>query len=119
MASQKPRIALFCGDPAEIGPELVQKLLDDPSALESAHIHLIGQKNALRVPSMVSLHDWNGLHSPPFECGLASKENGRYMLDGLKEGLGLVQAGKVDAICFTLNTYRNAASSCKPSTLCG
>lgn len=96
----KPRIALFCGDPAGIGPELVQRLLDEPSHYEHVHIELIGQKSALRETVSVSLHAWDGWHSAPFEPGLAAVDNGRYMLAGLREGLELARSGRVDALCF-------------------
>jgi len=43
----QPTIALFTGDPAGIGPELVQKLLNNPICQQAAKIILIGQKDAL------------------------------------------------------------------------
>ena len=38
-----PAIALFAGDPAGIGPELVAKLLAAPAALPPVRIRLIAQ----------------------------------------------------------------------------
>jgi 4-hydroxythreonine-4-phosphate dehydrogenase len=96
----KPRIALFSGDPAGIGPELVQKLLDEPSRYQQVHLHLIGQQAALRVPAGLTLHAWDGSLTPSFAPGLANADNGRYMLEGLRQGLALAQQAKVDAFCF-------------------
>ena len=100
MTSPKARIAIFCGDPAGIGPELVQRLLDDPKRYEHAHIHLIGQQVALKVPASVTVHTWDGLLAPPFDPGEAGASNGCYMLEGLRQGLALAQEGAVDALCF-------------------
>ncbi|MFN4963954.1 MAG: 4-hydroxythreonine-4-phosphate dehydrogenase PdxA, partial [Burkholderiales bacterium] len=95
MTSPKARIAIFCGDPAGIGPELVQRLLDDPKRYEHAHIHLIGQQVALKGPASVTVHTWDGLLAPPFDPGEAGASNGCYMLEGLRQGLALAQEGAV------------------------
>ena len=56
-------IALFTGDPAGIGPELVQKLLNNNIAQQAAKIILIGQKAASkRLPTSVGMI---GLASTP------------------------------------------------------
>ena len=47
MSKSKPTIALFTGDPAGIGPELVEKLLHRSATSEKANIILIGQKTPL------------------------------------------------------------------------
>jgi len=100
MSTLKPTIALFTGDPAGIGPELVAKLLQSTGIAEKANILLIGQKNAFDIPSFVEVHTWSGLHALPFQPGHAGVENGKYMLAGLTEGVHLVTAGKADALCF-------------------
>ena len=41
---KKPRIALFAGDPAGIGPEIVAKLLAEPETTRSADVLLIAGK---------------------------------------------------------------------------
>ena len=41
---KKPHIALFAGDPAGIGPELIEKLLQDAQHAGKAQISLIGQR---------------------------------------------------------------------------
>ena len=98
-------IALFTGDPAGIGAELVQKLLDQPALRPSANILLIGQQAAIRATADVRWHPWSGMDATAFEPGMANARNGRYMLDALAEGVQLVADGKADAFCFApLNT---------------
>jgi len=43
---KKPTIALFAGDPAGVGPELIARLLDDGTAAERADILLIGSRES-------------------------------------------------------------------------
>ena len=96
----KPTIALFTGDPAGIGPELVDKLLADPGILAKADIILIGQRGQVRVPHGVRWHDWAGADAPAFPRAQATADNGRYMLQGLEVGARLAQSGAADALCF-------------------
>lgn len=95
-----PTVALFTGDPAGIGPELVAALLNDPSWEKSAEVILIAQEGALRVPEEISWHDWPGKHASVFPPGIANADNGRFMLQALAEGVELVMSGKADAFCF-------------------
>lgn len=96
----KPTIALFSGDPAGIGPELVEKLLADPATLNRAHVLLIGQRGQLRVPEGVQWQDWVGVDAPAFERAQARADNGRFMLQGLEFGAKLAASGQADAFCF-------------------
>ena len=96
----KPTIALFTGDPAGIGPELVDKLLADPGTLAKADVILIGQRGQVRVPDGVRWHDWAGADAPAFPRAQATADNGRYMLQGLEVGARLAQSGAADALCF-------------------
>ena len=96
----KPTIALFTGDPAGIGPELVEKLLADPGTLARADIVLIGQRGQIQVPPAVRWHDWAGADAPAFERAQARADNGRYMLQGLEAGARLAASGAADAFCF-------------------
>ena len=64
MSQSKPTIALFTGDPAGIGPELIEKLLSRSDTQEKANIILIGQKNAFDFPSYVKVHNWSGFNAP-------------------------------------------------------
>lgn len=96
----KPTIALFAGDPAGIGPELVAKLLADPATLARADVVLIGQPAQTQVPQGLRWHDWAGAQAPAFERARARADNGLYMLQGLEAGVGLAAAGAADAFCF-------------------
>jgi 4-hydroxythreonine-4-phosphate dehydrogenase len=100
MTMTRPTIALFTGDPAGIGPELVQKLLDDGDWRQQAQIRLIAQRGVIQAPADVTWHDWDGLQAPAFTRAQAGAENGQYMLQALGEGLKLVQSGQADAFCF-------------------
>lgn len=99
-ASQRPVIALFTGDPAGIGPELVGKLLQDGQALDSADVLLIGQRGQDVGAANVAWHEWAGRDAAPFAAGQAGADNGRYMLQGLAAGVDLVRSGRADALCF-------------------
>ena len=95
-----PTIALFTGDPAGIGPELVQKLLQDKTNNKAAHIILIGQKDSLQTVSHAHWHEWSGYNTTAFKTATADAHNGAYMISALAEGAALVRDGKADAFCF-------------------
>ncbi|MFZ9234506.1 MAG: 4-hydroxythreonine-4-phosphate dehydrogenase PdxA, partial [Hylemonella sp.] len=95
-----PTLALFTGDPAGIGPELVEKLLQEGGWREQAQVRLIAQQGALNAPADVPWHDWAGLKAAPFTRSQAQAPNGQFMLQGLAEGLRLLQSGQVQAFCF-------------------
>ena len=115
----KPTIALFTGDPAGIGPELVAKLLADGQAQRAADILLVGARDvvhagmraagseftyergpAVRSPAMPRLVDWEQADATGFAQGEVAARNGAYMLAGLALGLDLARRGIADAICF-------------------
>lgn len=119
----KPTIALFMGDPAGIGPELVAKLLADGSAAREAKIVLLGSQAVLEDAMAVTgqrfaytvgdaqeidgktadapmLLRWAGMDADGFERGKVTPKNGRFMLDALKLGLDLCQRKVADALCF-------------------
>ena len=98
--NDKPTIALFTGDPAGIGPELVDKLLQDPAVTDSAQVSLIGQSGRTAISAAVRMQDWSGQSAAGFAAGVASADNGRYMLDALAHGVDLVTSGQADAFCF-------------------
>lgn len=100
MSQSKPTIALFTGDPAGIGPELIEKLLHRSDTQEKANIILIGQKNVFDFPSYVKVHNWSGFNAPAFKASHAGEDNGAYMMSALAEGVQLVQSGQADALCF-------------------
>ena len=117
-----PTIALFTGDPAGIGPELVAKVLAAPASLPAARIVVIGQRvglaeaaraagitadlpvfepgNASEARPAVTRLAWYGWDAPAFARGRANTDNGRYMLDSLRAALDLAGSGHADALCF-------------------
>ena len=117
-----PTIALFTGDPAGIGPELVAKVLATPESLPPARIRLIAQRVGLEAgaeaagvaldPAALSAERangnagnvarvaWDGWEAPAFARGEAGAANGAFMLAALRVALDLAQRGEVDAICF-------------------
>jgi 4-hydroxy-L-threonine phosphate dehydrogenase PdxA len=96
----RPTVALFAGDPAGIGPEIVAKLLAEPETARSAEVLLIAGRASMDVRAHAPLVEWKGLDAPAFPLGVASPDNGRFMLDGLMTGVDLVRSGKADALCF-------------------
>ncbi len=100
VSSSRPTIALFSGDPAGIGPELVTKLLQDAQAMQSADLLLIAQRGQDTGGAQVRWHDWAGRDAAAFAPGKAESDNGRYMLQGLAAGVDLVRSGRADAFCF-------------------
>lgn len=96
----KPTIALFAGDPAGIGPELIQKLLASSSSEMAGQIILIGQQGSLQAPPHANWHAWPGFTVAPFTKAVANASNGAYMLQALAEGVALVRDGHADAFCF-------------------
>jgi 4-hydroxy-L-threonine phosphate dehydrogenase PdxA len=93
----KPRIALFSGDPAGIGPELTEQLLASGAA-EQAEVLLIAQRGAIKADT--TWVNWSGLNAAPFAVGEANAANGAYMLAALKRGAEMVVQGEADALCF-------------------
>lgn len=100
VTSVRPIIALFTGDPAGIGPELVGKLLQDADVAGSAQILLIAQRDQTYAAESLALHDWEGRHAPTFAPAVAQPDNGRFMLQALSAGVDLVRSGRADAFCF-------------------
>ena len=113
----KPRIALFTGDPAGVGPELVARLLADPLTTRVADVILIASRASVAAgvraagtgfeitlggttAGRPALVEWRGLDAPEFPLGEATPENGQFMLEGLAAGVALVRGGMADALCF-------------------
>jgi 4-hydroxythreonine-4-phosphate dehydrogenase len=117
--SMKPVVALFTGDPAGIGPEIVAKVLGDPEVQAAATLLIVGSRPVLaegmRVAGVTTevadaadlrrgdqgprLLDWSGANADGFERGIVTAKSGRFMLDGLAEGLRLCSQGAADAMC--------------------
>jgi 4-hydroxy-L-threonine phosphate dehydrogenase PdxA len=105
----KPAVALFAGDPAGVGPELVARLLADGAAAKRADIRLIASRAVLEEGMRAAgchfdceplLVDWPGANAKGFERGVAGAKNGAFMLEGLRVGLDLCRSGAAEAICF-------------------
>jgi 4-hydroxythreonine-4-phosphate dehydrogenase len=96
----RPTIALFAGDPAGIGPEIVARLLAEPETARSANVLLIASRATVDAGTRAQVVEWRGLDAPAFPRGVAGPDNGRFMLDGLRTGVDLVRSGKADAFCF-------------------
>jgi 4-hydroxythreonine-4-phosphate dehydrogenase len=119
----RPRIALFTGDPAGIGPELSARILADPASSAAADLVVItsravmaeavsvtgrpfafvaGEAHAARGRALDApmLLDWPGAAAEGFERGVAGPRNGAWMLDGLRFALRLCSEGAADAIVF-------------------
>ncbi len=118
----KPRIAMVLGDPAGIGPELIAKLLADPSVRRQAEILLIADRREVEdgmrvagsrfeyVPVDLSdhlafgetplLYDFRGASGEPFVRCQSSRAGGQYSLDTLKVALELTASGKTDVMLF-------------------
>jgi 4-hydroxythreonine-4-phosphate dehydrogenase len=116
-----PRLAMVLGDPAGIGPEIAAKLLAEPANQAKAAVLLVADRaeleEGMRIaglrfevtpvndpaaarPGRVSLWDFRGRATAPFERRKPTANGGRYALDTLRECLALAQRGAVDAICF-------------------
>ncbi len=121
MANARPRIALFTGDPAGVGPELIARLLADGSAAQRADIYLIGGRAVIEEGMKVAgcrfdyeegeavkgarlerplLARGPTLEDRDFERGQVTEKNGRYMLESLAFGVELCRTGVTDALCF-------------------
>jgi len=110
-SAKKPRIALTIGDPAGIGPELIVQLLALPAIAARAQVTLIGNRAALEraakavnvpVPTAsdwLTIQEWAS-DSVDYAPGVASPENGHFILDSLRLGTKLVTDGQADALCF-------------------
>ena len=115
----KPTIALFTGDPAGIGPELVAKLLAEGNPQRDAEVLLIGAQSVVeegmqaagsrvayergpaeRAPATLRLVDWPRADESGFARGEVTKKSGEYMLAGLALGVDLCRRGVADAMCF-------------------
>ena len=105
----KPTIALFTGDPAGIGPELVARLLAETDAMREANIRLIGARSVIEDGLQVAgakvdvgplLVDWPYANATGFARGEVSQKNGEYMLAGLALGVAMCKEGIADAMCF-------------------
>ena len=118
-SAKRPTIALFPGDPAGVGPEIMARLLADPHATEHADILIIGSRESLRdgmrsagcrfefeeadapKPSALPVLLRTGASDATgFARGEVSAKSGAYMLQCLAQAVALWKAGHVQALCF-------------------
>ena len=114
-----PTIALFTGDPAGVGPELVAKLLAEGRVQKDANVLLITSRQVLDdgmraagvqtdvagadspcTPGIPRLVEWKHRDATGFAHAEVAARNGAYMLDGLALGVAMCQRGEADAFCF-------------------
>ncbi len=121
--SKKPNLAVVLGDPAGIGPELIAKLLADPSNGEKAGLLVIGDKEVfeqgLRIAGCTVdyeqatsfeeadlacgkpvLVDFRGATEGAFERSVSTVKGGRYCLDTLRMALDATLGGYTDGVLF-------------------
>jgi 4-hydroxy-L-threonine phosphate dehydrogenase PdxA len=88
----RPLIALTVGDPAGIGPELVQIALRDPDVAAAMRLVVVGPQ-ACR-PEALGDHDWRVTEGPThWRMGRAQRECGLAVLAALRAGVEEVTAG--------------------------
>ncbi|KAL4778432.1 pyridoxal phosphate PdxA-domain-containing protein [Aspergillus varians] len=115
---RRPRIAITLGDPSGIGPELIAKLLSNPSNHQRADITLLADTSELQSalsdaggvqvtispssagPQGIQILDDNSAAQYPSTRGEVSQASGARSMHQLKRALKLVQAGEIDAIVF-------------------
>ncbi|HEY9460234.1 MAG TPA: 4-hydroxythreonine-4-phosphate dehydrogenase PdxA [Paralcaligenes sp.] len=124
MSEQKPTVALTLGDPAGIGPELIAKLLNEPSNPEHANIVLVGdpwlwqagqriagvtvttheipsladaRRNACDKPLFVAV---DSIAASQVQVGQSAATGGASVLKILDLCMDAAIARQIDAICF-------------------
>lgn len=117
---RRARIAITLGDPSGIGPELIAKLLSNPSNRQRADIVLLADKSELESgisdaggvgvdiaispdvpgPHGIQVLDDNSASQFPSARGQVSKASGGRSMHQLRRALKLVQVGEIDGIVF-------------------
>lgn len=111
----RPRIALTLGDPSGIGPELVAKLVAEPTNRARADVLVLASAEELDAaaaeagvtvphagtagPDAVAVVG-SALAGAPVERGRVSVEGGRRAMADLEAALAMHDRGEVDAIVF-------------------
>jgi 4-hydroxythreonine-4-phosphate dehydrogenase len=116
----KPTIAVFSGDPAGIGSEVLAKMLADPQTLEQANILIVSSRSimeegmrsaevSINIPDAnpipqrregLQFIHWDSMDAYDFVKGEVTPKSGRFMLEGLSTCLQLCVEGIADAICI-------------------
>ncbi len=93
--TDKPVIGLVQGDPAGIGPELMVKLLSDPTVTDSANIVIIGEPSVIKRGERVVGSDIERTHIDTLQATHIG--SGIVHLDITVEGIEDVASGQVSA----------------------
>ena len=115
----RPTIAVFPGDPAGVGPEILARVLAEPGATEQANVLLIGSRasledgmraagcrfafeetDAARDSAVPLLLRTEMSTETGFARGEVSAASGAYMLPCLARAVALWKEGQVQALCF-------------------
>ena len=115
MSAAAKTIALTIGDPNGIGPEIALKAATTLRGNRDIRIILIGDEHVLRhygdVPDGIRMHPVNALPPSHFRPGQIDAAAGQATVAYLEAAIGLIRAGKADAIvgCPHNETAVNAA----------
>ena len=120
----KPRIALFIGDPAGVGPELVARLLAESDATRSADVLLIGSRASIddgisaagvrydAAEGRPALVKWRGPRTRRRSRSGRRPATTARSCSRAETGVELVRDGMADALCFApLNKARSAPAA--------
>ncbi len=102
--SDRPRVALTMGDPAGVGPEVLIRTLNDPSATRGVAPLVVGSRSALAewaermfvdFPSCFEIVD---VGDAPARPGLPSREGAAAALRSIETAARMCQSGDADAM---------------------
>lgn len=94
---KSPKIIVTVGDPGGVGPEILQKILNDRNVLSKGSYTVIGPKRAIgKIPSSVELVDVDleelAFHKRPHP------DNGRIALLAIEEAVRRMDTGEYDLL---------------------
>lgn len=107
-ADTLPLIGVLTGDPAGIGPEILARVLADPSTAATARLTLIGDPQVLAQGEAVAgvghadipLFARLTIEAGSWQPGKMSRACGAYVLESLRIAADAVRAGRLDGIVF-------------------
>lgn len=103
-----PLIGVLTGDPAGIGPEILARVLADPSTAKTARLTLIGDPQVLAQGEAVAgvghaeipLFARQTIEAGSWQPGKMSRACGAYVLESLRIAADAVREGRLDGIVF-------------------
>lgn len=107
-ADTLPLIGVLTGDPAGIGPEILARVLADPSTAGTARLTLIGDPKLLAQGEAVAgvghveipLFARQTIEAGSWQPGTMSRACGAYVLESLRIAADAVRDGRLDGIVF-------------------